>query len=189
MEANNPSLQLSVDNLEKPHRFSLQHNRSELVPSSFRQTQSQRYDSEGRRKIKKAIVIPPSSTIAEVSEEAEPDEKNFDQFKVENEKRNSKVSKKSEKSIYAFDNAAYDGNLDKRSISSRAGSSRQPSVQSLEVVREQYCCFARRTNCEKKLLVTVTILSIVIIVLVIVLALIASHHDIDIKSTIRDLSS
>ncbi|XP_072399845.1 uncharacterized protein [Diabrotica undecimpunctata] len=189
-EATNPSLQqINVNHLEKAHRHSLQHNRSELSPSNFRQTQSYRYDSEGKRKIKKAIVIPPmSSTIAEVSE-TETDEKSIEQFKVENEKRSSKSSKKSEKSIYAFDNVAYDGNLDKRSISSRAGSSRQPSVQSLEVVREQYCCFARRTNCEKKLLVTVTILIIVIIVLVIVLALIASHKDIaeNLKATISSL--
>lgn len=53
-------------------------------------------------------------------------------FTIENEKRISRSSKKSEKYSYSYENGGYDSSMEKRSISSRAGSSRQPSVQSLE---------------------------------------------------------
>lgn len=176
------------------HRFSLQHKRSEEPHSSLRLTQSHRYDQEGKRKVKKAIVLSP--VISEASENESEDklsvkkpEKKVDQFILENEQRSSKSSKKSDKSLYTFDNAAYEGNLDKRSISSRAGSSRQPSVQSLEVVREQYCCCAKRTRCEKKLLVTVIVLIVVIIVLTVVLAIIAADRQDNFKKLLMNFTS
>ncbi|CAG9856022.1 unnamed protein product [Phyllotreta striolata] len=183
----------STAEMLRRQRHSLQPKISEIPANSFRHTQSHRYDSEGHNKrTKRAVVLPPrQSAINETSEIEEEEDKKAEKkgenvekrteshvFTIESEKRSSKSSKKSDKSSYAYDNAAYDSNLDKRSISSRAGSSRQPSVQSLEVVREQYCCCAKRTKCEKKLLLTVTVLSMVVVVLIIVLAIVASNRNI-----------
>ncbi|XP_057661693.1 uncharacterized protein LOC130897111 isoform X1 [Diorhabda carinulata] len=188
----------SVNAKSMHHRHSLQHNRSEEAQSNFRHTQSYRYDQEGKKKLKKAIILSP--VILESSENESEDkssskkpvpkpERKIEQFILENEKRSSRSSKKSDKSIYTFDNAAFEGNLDKRSISSRAGSSRQPSVQSLEVVREQYCCCAKRTRCERKLLVTVIVLCVVIIVLTVVLAIVAADRQDNFKNLLINLTS
>ncbi|KAF7274748.1 hypothetical protein GWI33_012014 [Rhynchophorus ferrugineus] len=72
---------------------------------------------------------------------------------------------------------AYEGNL-KRTGSTATSSirtSKAPSLQSLDTYKEQYCCFSKRTKCEKSLLITVTVLVIIIIVLIIVIAVLAQH--------------
>ncbi|XP_074034968.1 uncharacterized protein [Leptinotarsa decemlineata] len=167
--------------LHRTHRHSLQQNRTEtdLPPADFRHTQSHRYHSEGKRKPIKTVILPsiPSAISENSEEEVIVDEKSQKVMaKVENGSRSSKTSTNNKSSL-AFDNLAYDSNLDKRSIGSRAGSSRQPSLQSLEVVREQYCCCARKTKCERRLLIAVAIMSIIIIVLIIVLVVVATTNN------------
>ncbi|XP_060521078.1 uncharacterized protein LOC132698803 [Cylas formicarius] len=109
-----------------------------------------------------------------------------DTFSVENErKREVKIVKKpsvvsnASKSSFAYENTAYEGNLKRTGSAANSErsttTSRAPSVQSLEIVREQYCCCSRRTRCEKALLVAVTVLGIAIVVLVIVLAAVVAN--------------
>lgn len=89
----------------------------------------------------------------------------------------SSKSTKSTKTAYTYENGAFEGNI--RASNEVRPTSRTPSVRSLEVYREQYCCCAKRTKCERYLLVAVTILSIIVIVLVIVIAVLAKNGDLD----------
>ncbi|XP_066147912.1 uncharacterized protein [Euwallacea fornicatus] len=91
----------------------------------------------------------------------------------------SRISTASSKSKLSrtYDNKAFEGNL-KRSASvtnSVPAASRPPSLQSLQIY-EQYCCFAKRTKCERFLLVAVTVLAIIIVALVIVIIVLAKNN-------------
>ncbi|XP_066256493.1 pre-mRNA-splicing factor CWC22 homolog [Euwallacea similis] len=82
-----------------------------------------------------------------------------------------------------YDNKAFEGNL-KRSGSttnSVTTTSRPPSLQSsnLEIYHEQYCCFAKRTKCERSLLIAVTVLAIIIVALVVVIIVLAKNNKLD----------
>nr|CAH7742808.1 unnamed protein product [Callosobruchus chinensis] len=148
--------------MDRKQRHSLQ-PRSNTVPppTNLRHTQSQIYDN-GRPKKRKHRIPSTISTISE-NEDVEMDSVSIT---VEPEK--------SLKANYSYDNAGYEGGAEKKSISSRA-----PSMQSLEVVREQYCCCAKRTKCERKLIIAVTVLSIVIIVLIVVIGVIAGQKELE----------
>ncbi|KAG5895848.1 hypothetical protein JTB14_038275 [Gonioctena quinquepunctata] len=170
--------------LDRTHRHSLQpknlHDNGK-PPSSLRHTQSHRYDSDGKTKSKKTVVLTPipSATSENSEEDAVVVDEKTQKVKAKLDNGGGVRKGSSTSKTAGYDNLAYDGNLDRRSVgSSRAGSSRQPSLQSLEVVREQYCWCAKRTKCERRLIITVTILSITIIVLVIVIAVITTNHDI-----------
>uniref|UniRef100_V5H2U9 Uncharacterized protein n=2 Tax=Anoplophora glabripennis TaxID=217634 RepID=V5H2U9_ANOGL len=110
----------------------------------------------------------------------------------ENEKRGTKATKSktkdtSNKAPYVFENAAFEGSLQSKR-GSTATSSRAPSVQSLEIVREQYCCCAKRTKCERILLTMVIVLFIIVVVLVVVIVIVAKQDDIrQLTQAIRSL--
>lgn len=131
---------------ERNKRLSLQPKSTKDVPdSSFRHTQSQRYGNMEKKKEKKSVVLTVIPDFVEVAipEDPEPTKKSKSKQNcaTDLERRSSKNSKTSkgsrksevDKNIYAFQNPAFDDKFDKRSItSSKAGSSRAPSVQSLE---------------------------------------------------------
>lgn len=136
-------------NFGKQFRHSLQPKSSiENVDSGFRHTQSQRYENTGRKKEKKSVVltvIPDSVEISIPEDQKAPPKRNRSRTDsvpalerhASKTSKSSKDSRRSEtdKALYAFQNQAFDEKFDKRSISSsRAGSSRAPSVQSLEYV-------------------------------------------------------
>lgn len=120
----------------------------------------------------------------------------------ERSKKISSVSKKSStsgKNGFAYDNPAYEGSTSngvsqnpsrktsKTSLgvnefkrggnvsSSVRSSAHDPSVASMEVQREQYCCFTRWSPCEKRLAVIVAILGAIILGLVITVGVLAGH--------------
>ncbi|KAJ8951613.1 hypothetical protein NQ318_012283 [Aromia moschata] len=184
--------------LDKRHRHSLQPKTdSELPPSSLRHTQSHRYESKGKTKSKRPITVSYIPSIMEAENSEDEIEKTVEERKektrstpsvsYENERKRAKSSKtkmndSSGKAVFSFENSAFEGSMDTKRTSNltiRTNSSRAPSIQSLEVVREQYCCCAKRTKCERTLLTTVTILIIVIIVLVVVVVILAKNHDFD----------
>ncbi|VEN35054.1 unnamed protein product [Callosobruchus maculatus] len=148
--------------MDRKQRHSLQpHSNTRPPPINLRHTKSQIYDN-GRAKKKKHRI---PSTISTISEN---EDMEMDNVSITME------PEKSLKSKYSYDNAGYDGGSEKKSMSSRAS-----SMQSLEVVREQYCCCAKRTKCERKLIIAVTVLSIVIIVLIVVIGVIAGQKELD----------
>lgn len=132
---------------ERQFRYSLQPRPTESIPdTNFRHTKSERYENKGKKKDKKSVILSPIPDTVEISiPEAEvPPKKSKNKTELvgsnleRKASRSSKTSKGSRRSeaagsIYAFENQAFDDKFDKRSISStRAGSSRTSSVQSLE---------------------------------------------------------
>nr|CAI5853427.1 unnamed protein product [Callosobruchus analis] len=148
--------------MDRKQRHSLQpRSNTGPPPTNLRHTKSHIYDN-GESKKKRPRNPSTISTISE-NEDLEMD--------------NVSITVEPEKNLrtnYSYDNAGYEGGSEKKSISSRA-----PSMQSLEVVREQYCCCAKRTKCERKLIIAVTVLSIVIIVLIVVICVIAGQKELD----------
>ncbi|XP_019755811.1 uncharacterized protein LOC125503638 isoform X1 [Dendroctonus ponderosae] len=153
-----------------------------LPTTSRRNTITEGNGSKVRKKVKAPVT--PSIPEYEVT-----DDKSIS-FTVEKETKGvsrktsdaSRLSAASSRSkiSHSFDNKAFDGkegNLIRNESANNSirTDSRAPSVRSLEIYREQYCCCARRSKCEKSLLVTVTVLIIIIIVLVIVIAVLASN--------------
>lgn len=137
----------SEEQFERHFRHSLQPRSPKGIPdTNFRHTQSHRYESTGKKKEKKSVILTPIPDTVEISipEEEVPPKKSKSKTdlvgsdlerKASRSSKTSKSSRKSEAtgSIYAFQNHAFDDKFDKRSISStRAGSSRTSSVQSLE---------------------------------------------------------
>ncbi|GJQ83734.1 hypothetical protein Trydic_g20610 [Trypoxylus dichotomus] len=96
-----------------------------------------------------------------------------------NSSKSSRVQKDSvgskHRREYAYENRAYDNNLDEISVISRA-STRASSVQSLEVQREQYCCFTKWSPFERKLAALVAVLITIILMLIIAVVVLASRH-------------
>ncbi|XP_050306396.1 uncharacterized protein LOC126743378 [Anthonomus grandis grandis] len=126
---------------------------------------------------KKKVKSPKAPTIPE----DDTTEEKLPGFSIESERKKldrksssaSRISMTSKTTRLSYDNKAYDAKSDDVAKSSRA-----PSVQSLEVYQEQYCCCSRRTKCERILLVMVSILTVIIIVLVIVITVLAKNSTI-----------
>lgn len=130
--------------VNRKHRHSLQPSPvTEAPASALRHTQSHRYDSQGRKKKKTSYA----SQIPSIMESENSDDelekgvvlrvdKTSSSVSYENEKKGAKGAKpkpkeSNSKPPFAFDNAAFEGNLQSKR-SSTATSSRAPSVQSLE---------------------------------------------------------
>ncbi|CAG9761580.1 unnamed protein product [Ceutorhynchus assimilis] len=108
-------------------------------------------------------------------------------FTIEKETKNiarkssdaSRISTMSTRSAakvsYTYDNKGFEIRNDSGNDSIRS-ISRAPSLRSLEVHKEQYCCCSRRTKYERFLLVVVTILAIIVTVLVIVIIYLAKQN-------------
>lgn len=109
------------------HRHSLQpETETEAVPSSFRHTQSQRYNNGNLQEIQTR-----SSVVDIHNEKPRPKRTSS----VSETGKRSKLLQKNEiiKEDYAYDNASYDKQSDKVSVASnRPRSSRASSIQSLE---------------------------------------------------------
>ncbi|KAJ8964252.1 hypothetical protein NQ314_005028 [Rhamnusium bicolor] len=173
--------------LDRKYRHSLQPKPVSVPPpTSVRLTQSQRYDSRGKKKTKRLVTLSQIPSIMEADNSEDEIEKGIEMKKRENKVNKRNKTEITNKATFTFENAAFEGNVATKRNSTatiRTNSSRAPSVQSLEVVREQYCCCAKRTKCERILLITVTVLSIIIIVLVIVIIILAKQDDLpDIRS-------
>lgn len=137
----------TAKNTEEPLRHSLQPKKSsiDIAETHFRHTQSQRYQTTGKKKDKKTVILTPIRDTVEIPipEEPQPPKRSRSRTdidatferKASKTSRTSRSSRRSEadKSTNAFQNLGFDDRFDKRSISStRAGSSRTSSVQSLE---------------------------------------------------------
>lgn len=190
-QAQSPSPTVSNAKLERKLRLSLPEKerspQSVVAPGSRRNTISE--DSLPR--VRKKSKTPLTPAIPEDENETETTVKETrkeTRLVIEDETKNNvllrssstnsrrspatlAVSSRSSRSAFSYDNGAFEGNL--KSIPNEP--SRTPSVRSLEVYREQYCCCARRTKCERYLLVVVTLLAIIVIVLVLVIAIIAKN--------------
>lgn len=137
----------SGEELGKRFRHSLQpKSTKELPDTNFRHSQSHRYEKTDKRKDKKSITLTPIPDSVEVTiptnneippkiSRSRTDSTQGVERKSSKASKSSRGSRKSEldKNVFAFQNQAFDDKFDKRSISSsKAGSSRAPSLQSLE---------------------------------------------------------
>ncbi|CAH1973772.1 unnamed protein product [Acanthoscelides obtectus] len=155
--------------MDRKQRLSLQPRSNTGPPQRvLRHTlsQSQIYDND-RAKKKKHRLSPTISTISE----NETLEMSQVTIAIDAEKHS-----KSTNTRFSYDNGGFDGGIEKSEKKNMPN--RVPSMQSLEVVREQYCCCAKRTKCERKLIIAVTVLSIVIIVLIVVVGVVAGRKEI-----------
>lgn len=134
----------SNEQFERQFRHTMPPESTRQIPdTNFRYTQSQRYDTSGKktneRKTVVLSVIPDTIELTIPEEDQTPPKKNRSKSELAPgiERKGSRTSKtsrssaRSDRSAFAFQNYAFED--DKRSISSaRAGSSRTGSVQSLE---------------------------------------------------------
>jgi hypothetical protein len=179
---------IGQESRDHPYRHSLQ-PKSVQEAQIFRHTKSQNY---GAKKKKVKTQLPPTSEVdvtdgdsVKITVDAHNDNVKLSlSDKSEKKRHNSRLSKKhSQSSREGIDNAAFEvENGLPRSRANSAASSvrsslRDPSVQSLSVVREQYCCCSKWSPCERTLCAAVGVLSFIILILVITVALLAARHN------------
>lgn len=175
--------------LDRKSRLSLPEKEFRHEKDIQRRNTISEYTNKGRKKVK----APLTPTIIEDEDDVSESQIRYPAAVVENEiQKASKVDRKSSnasrhsvaskssKSTYVYDNFAYEGSGNRPGSTGNSikNISKAPSVQSLEIYHEQYCCFTRRTKCERSLLITVIVLCIIIVVLIIVIGVLAKHiHD------------
>ncbi|XP_063910790.1 uncharacterized protein LOC135127978 isoform X2 [Zophobas morio] len=170
-----PVPDISDESRDHSYRHSLQPKGVAEGPI-LRHTRSHNYGAK-----KKKVKVPP---IPEVESEIKVEVIN-EQVKAGKKERRHRDSRGSRKSSQAssrlgIDNVAFeleDGTKISRgnsAASSVRSSMRDPSVQSLTVVREQYWCCGKWTPFERALLAAIGVLAVIIIILITVVAVMAT---------------